>query len=604
MPQGSRSSFEHQPLHHERDIRLLRLTSGSRIQGELLSCALESAPRFVALSYTWGYCGAGDYDLTRSEEFWFSTGGMLRISHNLASWIQTHGINVDCPVWIDQICINQLDFSEREAQVRLMVDIYRRASKIYAWLGPGKESTTSALQILDQAGRALTPMSDAQGYSTPPEDYFTSGFPRPDRAWEDVRSLFENRTWFTRVWVQQEIIVSNLEEIFLQCGTETIKWAHVETLAQALFNGAARLNLNLREHVLKAAFLNSSATPMLMRLSNLSDFRSSITRRSNILSILTNFRGCGASDPRDMIFALAGMATDKLNSSFSPNYSLPLKVIYTSVMEYLIRDYGIEVLTDAGLMHKRHHTIPSWVVDWSFPRAHVSIFRGYDRYVKRNASISSSIIRVENDRLIMKGFVFDSIRALSHPLKEILSDIHFNKEGAQGLLSWYYDVVEVATSSLLEDTESDLYERIWCIIAYSSPLVFRAFSDWYDKAIEYLELLKVYDFDKAQFDKDSNGQELESFTERSRILYDWGLSAEGRRFCVTESGRFGLVPEQADIGDVFFSNSDQNLTFVGRSAGGELHLLVGDGHLEDFSEYSAFFPADLPKTEIYDIMLV
>ena len=604
MPQDNRSTFKHQPLHHERDIRLLRLSSGSRIQGELLSCALESAPRFVALSYTWGYCGAGDYDLTSSAEFLFSTGEMLRISHNLASWIQIHGIYVDCPVWIDQICINQLDFSEREAQVRLMVDIYRRASKLYAWLGPGNESTTSALQILDQAGRALTPMSNSQGYSMPPEDYFTSGFPRPDRAWEDVRSLFENRTWFTRVWVQQEIIVSNLEEICLQCGTETIKWAHVETLAQALFDGAARLNLNLRQQVLKAAFLNSSAAPILMRLSNLSDFRSSTTRRSNILSILTNFRGCGATDPRDMIFALAGMAKDNLNSSFSPNYSLPLKVIYISVMEYLIHYHGIEVLADAGLMHKRHHAIPSWVVDWSFRKAPVSIFGGYDKYVKRNAPISSSIIRVENDRLIMKGFVFDSIRALSHPLKEILSDFHFNKEGARSLLSWYYEVLEVASSSLLEDTESDLYQRIWCIIAYRSPLNFLAFSDYYDKAIEYLELLKVYDFNKAQFDEESNGQELESFTERSRILYYWGQSAEGRRFCATEDGRFGLVPEQADIGDILFSNSDQDLMFVGRSTGGELHLLVGDGYLEDFAFDRASIFDDLPKTEIYDIMLV
>ena len=600
MPQGSSPSFKHHPLHHESDIRLLRLSSGLRIQGELFSCPLESAPYFVALSYTWGDCGAGDRDLNSCEEFLFTSGETLRISHNLASWIHIHGIHVGSPVWIDQICIDQLNLSEREAQVRLMVDIYRRASKLYAWLGPGNASTTSALQTIDQAGGVLTPMNNDQGYSMLPEDYFTSGFPRPDRAWEDVRSLFENRTWFTRVWVQQEIIVSNLEEIRLQCGTKTIKWAHVEVLAQALFDGAARLNSNLRNQVKRAVSQTSSATTILACLSNLYVFRGSNPKWSNIFSILTNFRGYGASDPRDMIFALAGMAKDNLSSAFSPNYSLSLEKVYTSVTVFLIQNHGIEVLFYAGLMYERHHAIPSWVVDWSFQRSPTNAFEAFDTHVQVAASNSSSIFRVENDRLSLKGFFCDSVRALSHPLKEILSPIQYNEEGARSLLSWYYDVLEVATSSPFEDTESDLYDRIWTIIVYSSPFNFTSFSDYYDKAIEYLELLKVYDFNKEQFDQRSNGQELESITERSMILYHLGQNARGRRFCVTKNGQFGLVPEQANIGDIFFSILDQDITFVGRPIGGEFHLLVGNAILEVL-EYES---DESSETGDYDIIVL
>ena len=579
MPQGSSPSFKHHPLHHESDIRLLRLSSGLRIQGELFSCPLESAPYFVALSYTWGDCGAGDHDLNSCEEFLFTSGETLRISHNLASWIHIHGIHVGSPVWIDQICIDQLNFSEREAQVRLMVDIYRRASKLYAWLGPGNASTTSALQTIDQAGRVLTPIKYDQGYSMLPEDYFTSGFPRPDRAWEDVRSLFENRTWFTRVWVQQEIIVSNLEEIRLQCGTKTIKWAHVEVLAQALSDGTARLNSDLRDQVLKAVSQASSATTKLAGLSNLSVFRESDPKRSNKVSILTNFRGYGATD--------------------SPNYSLSLEKVYTSVMVFLIENHGIEVLFHAGLMNERHHAIPSWVVDWSFQRSPINDFEGIDTHAQVAASNSSSIFRVENDRLSLKGFLRDSVRALSHPLKEIPSSIQYNEEGARSLLSWYYDVLEVAMSCPFEDTESDLYDRIWTIITYSSPLGFRYFSDYYDKAIEYLELLKVYDFNKEQFDQRSNGQELESITERLRILYYLGQNARGRRFCVTRNGQFGLVPEQANIGDVLFSILDQELALVGRPVGGECHLLVGNASLEVLESESD----ESSETGGYDIVV-
>ena len=195
---------------------------------------------------------------------------------------------------------------------------------------------------------------------------------------------------------------------------------------------------------------------------------------------------------------------------------------------------------------------PSWVVDWSFQRSPINDSEGIDTHAQVAASNSSSVFRVENDRLSLKGFLCDSVRALTHPLKEILSPIEYKEEGARSLLGWYYNVLEVATSFPFQDTESDLYDRIWTIIASSSPLSFISFSDFYYKAIDYLELLKVYDFNKEQFDQISNGQELDSITERSMILYHLGQNARGRRFCVTKNGQFGLVPERANIGDCFF----------------------------------------------------
>ena len=39
-------------------------------------------------------------------------------------------------LWVDQICIDQSSNKERNHQVAMMGDIYRRATETYMWLGP------------------------------------------------------------------------------------------------------------------------------------------------------------------------------------------------------------------------------------------------------------------------------------------------------------------------------------------------------------------------------------------------------------------------------------------------------------------------------------
>ena len=47
-------------------------------------------------------------------------------------------------VWLDLICINQEDEAELSKQVSQMGEIYKKASKVYAWLGEADRGGTSA----------------------------------------------------------------------------------------------------------------------------------------------------------------------------------------------------------------------------------------------------------------------------------------------------------------------------------------------------------------------------------------------------------------------------------------------------------------------------
>ena len=83
---------------------------------------------YAALSYLWG-------NTTTKNLIWVDC-KHLNIGTNLSMFLKyrrhpSHTLLL----WTDAICIDQENLSERGHQVRLMGDIYRSASNVYAWLG-------------------------------------------------------------------------------------------------------------------------------------------------------------------------------------------------------------------------------------------------------------------------------------------------------------------------------------------------------------------------------------------------------------------------------------------------------------------------------------
>lgn len=99
-------------------------------------------------------------------------------------------------MWIDAICINQMDLNERAQQVQLMAEIYRKASLVVVWLGedalPGLYSDAQAIVALEtirtaaQKSRAGASLLDLQQKRSPADGL--------------VVELLE-RDWFKRIWV-------------------------------------------------------------------------------------------------------------------------------------------------------------------------------------------------------------------------------------------------------------------------------------------------------------------------------------------------------------------------------------------------------------------
>lgn len=127
-------------------IRLLHLSTSSSgdgqvIHGPLIQAQLADRPEFTALSYTWADL-AGDRSL-RGTLFLGPEWAALPITTNCAAALRCLRSRPDAgTVWVDAICINQDDTSERSQQVVLMRDIYSRARKVIIFLGDDGDQQT------------------------------------------------------------------------------------------------------------------------------------------------------------------------------------------------------------------------------------------------------------------------------------------------------------------------------------------------------------------------------------------------------------------------------------------------------------------------------
>ncbi|EMT66141.1 Heterokaryon incompatibility protein 6, OR allele [Fusarium odoratissimum] len=125
-----------EPAHEIRLLDLLPATASGDLNGRVRRFSIGSAPAFVSVSHVWG-----DKKADRAMSLESGCGVKnLQISLNLESFLvnmlchtpetlpQIWEVNERLPMWIDMICIDQLDNNEKALQIPLMRDIYSKAS--------------------------------------------------------------------------------------------------------------------------------------------------------------------------------------------------------------------------------------------------------------------------------------------------------------------------------------------------------------------------------------------------------------------------------------------------------------------------------------------
>jgi hypothetical protein len=144
------------------------------------------------------------------------------------------------PIWIDAICINQQETSERNAQVQLMREIYSTAHMICMWLGESNEHMIEAMQKL--FGFFLLTMGiERYGFS------LVRWFNKPG-----LHSVLESLTqcgadigssdFWNRLWITQEVVIGTKTGVgYLLLGQHAMSLTIFMQAIKALLNVFTRI---------------------------------------------------------------------------------------------------------------------------------------------------------------------------------------------------------------------------------------------------------------------------------------------------------------------------------------------------------------------------
>jgi hypothetical protein len=127
------SQVLYRKLTREHSIRLLAVLPGLRY--EQIACLLhettlgDAPEQYKALSYAWN-------NGIDEEQSVLCNGISVLISSNLGAALKQLRSRYETIVlWVDSLCINQKDNSERTQQVSMMREIYQRSTQVIIWLG-------------------------------------------------------------------------------------------------------------------------------------------------------------------------------------------------------------------------------------------------------------------------------------------------------------------------------------------------------------------------------------------------------------------------------------------------------------------------------------
>lgn len=367
-----------------KEIRFLRILPGSledEVQCILEVASLQDDPQYYALSYTWG-----DPKDTRQI---MVNGAARDVTRNLESALrhlrslETSLIDLDnVPIWIDALCINQDDVSERNQQVSIMDEIYSKTARVIIWLGEGDEVSDYVFQSMNSPDfcQFLDRCSD-RTLDSSPEIAQDPHFVRAVTTFLAFPDLLKS-PWWIRVWIVQEFVLPASEPLFV-CGRASATLTQFAS-AQDLrvlrnFADATWLTWNEYDHALPGieqlsqglssegrTFRPSLLWSVLRGLRDIAQCGVNEKRYVPLASIL-GFYGLerSATDPRDHIYAYLGLIPPEERLLFLVDYASPPFQVYHKAMVFLWSEQArsTEHCIERFSFSRPRNEFPSWVPD-------------------------------------------------------------------------------------------------------------------------------------------------------------------------------------------------------------------------------------------------
>lgn len=238
-------------------------------------------------------------------------------------------------IWADQICINQCDVEERSHQVQQMGKIYASAFMVHVWLGSDSHDSDRAM---DACLRAYD-----LSRRRPRETVQLSAQER------DAIAALVRRPYFERVWIIQELAKADFRKIL--CGNRSAPWTGLEMALEQMAG-----HLPPASQVLTDALVSFRVRERLGRLA---------VPRMLLVRALVDSRRSLATEPRDKIYALLGLARDGGEVVPAPHYTCSDEHVYVDVARHFVARQGHTAAILLAARTEDRGRLPSWVPNWS-----------------------------------------------------------------------------------------------------------------------------------------------------------------------------------------------------------------------------------------------
>jgi Heterokaryon incompatibility protein (HET) len=523
------------------------------LRGDLIYAKLGSSEGYEALSYVWG-------ESTHTHTMYLA-GHLFPITANLEAALRgLRLLSKERIIWVDAICINQYIIEERNHQVGHMRHIYQQATTTLVWLGEQSENSHKAFAFVRELSQIAAIRNDDTNSIRQQESIVYNLLRLKD--WKALDALL-SRPWWMRVSVLQEVFMS--ARAIVICGDDKLEW---EAFRPAMFfvtrnspqrdrfmEDANRDTHHLHKYTLTQSF--PEGEPDLCDI--------------DLGPLLLNNKSKYATDPKDKVFALIGLATDGSVDSPNPDYSKSVELIYKETTKDIItRASSLAILEYAGIS-KLQMRLPSWCLDWTYGEGHhgetpIPISSLSDQFIAYNYSQSDSSIKVYGYGVSASGpitqtAIFDEslsilqVRGIRIDRIKALGEI-FSKKNLTKLMD--------ETTSLEVMCRNPYPTGEGCKVAIAQA-------------------------QHAGFYWDIFGDGVDFYNVASMMFHAW----TARRFVVTESGYVGLAPSDSKIGDEIFVVAGCNVPLIVRNLNGG-YLLVGGSYGEpvDIFRFKTFKLAD------------
>ncbi|KAJ8110198.1 hypothetical protein ONZ43_g5933 [Nemania bipapillata] len=346
--------YIYQPLPPSAQTRIIVLEPSSDTSAPL-ACRIEelnveSDEGFQALSYTWG-------EPTFTEKLIVDQVSFLRITPNLRDALRRfRKSSGPRRLWVDAVCINQSDEEEKRKQIPFMDVIYRGASAVLVWLGnyPPQAACLASIKAYPRLlSKERTPGSRV-------------GRQEHSELIMSISSLVQ-LPWFSRRWIVQEAVLN--PDVLLCCCDEELSWVRLANCLGMITNPPP----------------DSKSLNTLLSMAGLWKrwvFDGGLGGKGGIFDLLEAFDHFQCFDPRDRLFALAGLAND-ISMSLTPipgllplrvNYAITIEALYTGfcrdVLEFTSESMKYDMLRSSlARCGDGQSDLPSWIPDWRLPAA-------------------------------------------------------------------------------------------------------------------------------------------------------------------------------------------------------------------------------------------